>query len=64
MKDIERCDQEIAEADAMLRAGHRAVAGLLLQLMDWSIERRLLSGRGTFLKPDGKRGERMEATWE
>ena len=62
MTDIERCDKEIAEAEAMLRAGHREVAGLLLQLMDWSIERRLLSGRVTLL-PDGKRGERMEATW-
>ena len=64
MKDIERCDQEIAEAEAMLRAGHREVAGLLLQLMDWSIERRLLSGRGALVKPDGNRGERMEATWD
>ena len=59
MTDIERCDKEIAEAEAMLRAGHLEVAGLLLQLMDWSIERRLLSGRGVLLK----RGERMEATW-
>ena len=63
MTDIERCDKEIAEAEAMLRAGHCEVEGLLLQLMDWSIERRLLSGRDIFLKPDGKRGERMEATW-
>ena len=63
MTDIERCDKEIAEAEAMLRAGHRDVEGLLQQLMDWSIERRLLSGRGTLRKPDGKRCERMEATW-
>ena len=63
MTDIERCDKEIAEAKAMLRAGHRVVAGLLQQLMDWSIERRLLSGRGTLLEPDSKRGKRMEATW-
>ena len=63
MTDLERCDQEIAQAEAMLRAGHREVAGLLLQLMDWSIERRLLSGRGTLLEPDSKRGKRMEATW-
>ena len=63
MTDIERCYQEIAQAEAMLRAGHREVAGLLLQLMDWSIERRLLSGRGTLLEPDSKRGKRMEATW-
>ena len=63
MTDIERCDKEIAEAEAMLRDGHFDVSGLLQQLMDWSIERRLLSGRDTFLKPDGKRSERMEATW-
>ena len=63
MTDIERCNKEIAGAEAMLRAGHREVAGLLLQLMDWSIERRLLSGRGTLLEPDSKRGKRMEATW-
>ena len=63
MTDIERCDKEIAEAEAMLRAGHPEVSGLLQQLMDWSIERRLLSGRDTLLEPDGKRSERMEATW-
>jgi hypothetical protein len=63
MTDIERCDKEIAEAEVMLRAGHRELAGLLQQLMDWSIERRLISGQGTLLKPDSKRGERMEATW-
>jgi hypothetical protein len=51
MTDIERCDKEMAEAEAMLRAGHREVAGLLQQLMDWAIERRLLSGT------------RMETTW-
>jgi hypothetical protein len=63
MTDIERCEKEIAQAEAMLRAGHREVAGLLLQLMDWSIERRLLSSQGPLLKPDGNRGERMEAMW-
>jgi hypothetical protein len=29
MTDIERCDQEIAQAEAMLRRGQRDVAGLL-----------------------------------
>lgn len=52
MTDIERCDKEIAEAVEMLRAGRRDMEGLLQQLMDWSIERRLLSGA------------RMEATWD
>ena len=51
MTDIERCDKEIAEAQAMLHAGHRDIEGLLQQLMDWAIERRLLSGA------------RMEAKW-
>jgi hypothetical protein len=51
MTDIERCDKEMADAEAMLRAGHRDMEGLLLQLMDWAIERRLLSGT------------RTEATW-
>ena len=47
MTDIERCDKEIAEAEAMLRAGHRDVRKFLQQLMDWAIERRLLSGTRT-----------------
>jgi len=59
MTDIERCDQEIAEAEAMLRAGHSDVAGLLQQLMDWSIERRLLTGSAT-VQPGDKR---MDSTW-
>jgi hypothetical protein len=63
MTDSERCDKEIAEAEAMLRAGHRDVGKLLQQLMDWAIERRLLSGQGTLLKPAGKRGTRRETTW-
>ena len=51
MTDMERCDKEIAEAEAMLRAGHREVEGLLLQLMAWATERRLLSAT------------RLETTW-
>jgi len=51
MTDIERCDKEIAEAKAMLRAAHREMEGLLQQLMDRAIKRRLLSGT------------RMETTW-
>ena len=51
MKDIERCDKEINQDEAMLRAGHRDVEGLLQQLMDRAIKRRLLSGT------------RMETTW-
>jgi hypothetical protein len=63
MTDIERGDNARADAAAMLRAGHRDMEGLLQQLMDWAIERRLLSGQGTLLKPAGKRGTRRETTW-
>ena len=63
MTDIERCDKEIAGAETMLRAGHRDVAGLLLQLMDWSIERRMLSGRAAVQVRGSKLGNRMEVTW-
>ena len=47
MTDVERCDKEIAQAEAMLRAGHRDMEGLLQQLMDWATERRLLSDTRT-----------------
>ena len=63
MTDIERCDKEIAEAEAMLRAGHRDVAGLLLQLMDWSIERRMLSENGAVKPRAGEICMRAETTW-
>jgi hypothetical protein len=63
MTDIERCDKEIAEAEAMLRAGHRDVAGLLLKLMDWSIERRMLSDKVVAQLPREKFGDRTEALW-
>ena len=62
MTDIEHCDKEIAEAEARLRAGHRDVAGLLLKLMDWSIERRILSDGGTVLLPGSVLVKRTEAT--
>jgi hypothetical protein len=45
MAELERCSKEIAEAERNLRAGHRQVEAILQQLMDWSIERRLLSER-------------------
>ena len=63
MTDIERCDKEIAEAEAMLRAGHRDVTGLLLQLMDWSIERRILSENGAAQTCTCKIDERAEVMW-
>jgi hypothetical protein len=63
MTDIERCEKEIAEAGAMLRAGHRDVAGLLLKLMDWSMERRMLSENGAVQTCAGEIDERAEAMW-
>ena len=63
MTDIERCDKEIADAEAMLRAGHRDVAGLLLQLMDCSIERRMLSENDAVQTRAGEIDKRAEGTW-
>ena len=37
---LERCNREIAQAEAQLRAGHEDMEGLLLKLMDWSNEKR------------------------
>ncbi len=42
--DEERCEAEVREIEAQLRAGNPDVAGLCLALADWSTERRLLSG--------------------
>ena len=39
---IARCDAEIANAEALLRAGHPDVQGLLLALSDWTREKRLI----------------------
>jgi hypothetical protein len=39
---MDRCRAEIAEAQRLLRAGHRDVEGLCLMLSDWSAELRLL----------------------
>ncbi len=37
-----RCEREMAEAEALLRAGHPDVAGLCLALYDWAQELRIL----------------------
>jgi hypothetical protein len=63
MTDIKRCDKEIADAEAMLRAGHLDMAGLLLKLMDWSIERRMLSESGAAKPRAGEIDKRVEAMW-
>jgi len=41
-REIARCDREIAEAERNLREGYLKFEGVLQQLMDWSIERRML----------------------
>jgi hypothetical protein len=42
---MERCRREIAEIEALIRAGHPDLQGLLLGLSDWSAELRLLGER-------------------
>ena len=42
MTELERCDAEIREHEANLRAGHKDVVGLYRALLDWRTERRLL----------------------
>jgi len=44
MSELERCDEQIREHEANLRAGHPEVAGLFRALLDWRMERRLLIG--------------------
>jgi len=40
--EIERCLREIAWIESQLRSGHRDLQGLILALMDWYAELRLL----------------------
>jgi hypothetical protein len=42
MTELQRCEKEIREHEANLRAGHPEVAGLFRALLDWRTERRLL----------------------
>ena len=42
MTELERCDDEIRQAEVALRGGHPDLEGLLLALVDWRTERRLL----------------------
>jgi hypothetical protein len=43
--NLARCDAEISHLEALLRAGHPDLDGLLLALSDWSQEKRLIQGR-------------------
>ena len=41
-REVDRCRDEIAAAEALLLAGHPDVEGLCLALADWSAELRIL----------------------
>ena len=41
-READRCQREIANVEAQLRAGHPDVEGLVLALADWSQELRIL----------------------
>ena len=55
MTELERCDAEIREHEANLRAGHPDVQGLFRALLDWRMERHLLIERARSLT-DGNAG--------
>lgn len=40
--ELQRCDDEIASAEALLRGGHPDVEGLRMTIGDWRTERRLI----------------------
>jgi hypothetical protein len=42
MTQLERCNAEIRQVELLLRGGHQDIEGLLLALVDWRTERRLL----------------------
>ena len=42
LPEIERCRQEIAWIEARLRSGHSDLQGLMVALIDWHAELRLL----------------------
>ena len=42
MTELERCEDEIRQVEFLLRGGHSDMEGLLLALVDWRAERRLL----------------------
>ena len=51
MTELQRCETEIREHDANLRAGHPEVAGLFRALLDWRTERRLLMAEKVMVAP-------------
>jgi hypothetical protein len=53
MTELERCDEEVRDHEAKLRAGHKDVAGLFRALLDWRTERRLLIESGVKSSENG-----------
>jgi hypothetical protein len=49
---VQRCREEIAECERLLREGHPDLQGLCLALADWSAELRLLEEirRGSYVR--------------
>jgi hypothetical protein len=41
-QNIQRCREEVADIERLLRAGHPDLQGLCLALADWSLESRLI----------------------
>ena len=46
-REVDRCRDEIAAAEALLLAGHPEVEGLCMALADWSAELRILESRSS-----------------
>ena len=42
LQELARCDREIASAEQALRAGGKDIKGLLVWLLDWQCERKLI----------------------
>jgi hypothetical protein len=42
-REVDRCRSEVASIEALLRAGHPDVEGLVLALADWSEELRMIA---------------------
>jgi hypothetical protein len=43
-RGVQRCREEIAECERLLRDGHPDLQGLCLALADWNAELRLITG--------------------
>ena len=65
MTELQRCDDEIRQVEVALRGGHADIEGLLLALVDWRTERRLVLAaleNGNEQPADGYRGGGSDTT--